>query len=200
MADTWKLNGQYMEACNCKPACPCIFLSAPTEGDCTALVGWHIDQGNFGSTDLAGLNVAMAVYSPGNMVEGKWRAALYVDARANEAQKNSLIQIFGGQAGGHPARLASFVGEILGVASVPIEYQMNGKHRSLRIGNVANADIDAIGGGTEAEVTVANPPLCISPGYPAVVAKSTGLRYEDHGYRWSLSDRNGLYSPFTYQS
>ena len=133
MADTWKLNGQYMEACNCKPACPCIFLSTPTEGDCTALVGWHIDQGNFGSTDLSGLNVAMAVYSPGNMVEGKWRAALYVDARASETQKNSLIQIFGGQAGGHPARLASFVGEILGVASVPIEYQANGKHRSLRV-------------------------------------------------------------------
>ncbi|MBI3680386.1 MAG: DUF1326 domain-containing protein [Acidobacteria bacterium] len=41
-----------------KPACPCIFLSPPTEGDCTAVVGWHIDTGNLGAVDLAGLNVA----------------------------------------------------------------------------------------------------------------------------------------------
>src|SRR5271157_4905840 len=149
MAETWKLDGQYMEACNCKPACPCIFLSPPTEGDCTAVVG-HIDKGNFGPVDLSGLNAAMAVHSPGTMHEAKWRAALYLDARASEAQKNGLLQIFSGQAGGHPARLASFVGEILGVASTPIDYELNGKHRALRIGNVANAAIDAVGGATEA--------------------------------------------------
>jgi hypothetical protein len=200
MAEPWKLEGHYMEACNCKPACPCIFLSAPTEGDCTALVGWHINTGHFGAVDLSGLNVAMAAYSPGTMAESKWRVALYLDSRANEAQKGALLRIFGGQAGGHPARLASFVGEILGVTSTSIDYQMEGKHRTLRIGNVASADIDGIAGGTESEVSVTNHPLCIAPGYPAVVAKSTGLSYQDHGYHWSLSDRNGLYSPFSYQN
>ena len=199
MSEPWRLDGQYLEACNCKPACPCIFLSTPTEGECTALVGWHIDKGNHGAVDLSGLNVAMAVHTPGAMHETKWRAALYLDARASEAQKNALLQIFSGQAGGHPARLASFVGEILGVASAPIDYEKNGKHRHLRIGNVAEAGIEAVGGATEAEVTVSNHPLCIAPGYPAVVAKSTAVRYEDHGYRWLLSDRNGLYSPFSYQ-
>lgn len=199
MAESWKIDGQYMEACNCKPACPCIFLSPPTEGDCTALVGWHVDKGKFGAVDLSGLNAAMAVHSPGSMHEGKWRAALYLDARASEGQKNAMLQIFSGQAGGHPARLASFVGEILGVASAPIDYDVKGKHRSLRIGSVANAAIDAVGGATEAEVTVSNHPLCIAPGFPALVAKSTAVRYEDHGYKWILSDRNGLYSPFSYQ-
>jgi hypothetical protein len=38
MSQEWKINGTYCEA-----ACPCIFLSDPTEGDCTALVAWHID-------------------------------------------------------------------------------------------------------------------------------------------------------------
>ena len=199
MAESWKLDGQYLEACNCKAACPCIFLSPPTEGDCTAVVGWHVDKGNLGTVDLSGLNVGMAVYSPGSMHETKWRAALYLDARASEAQKNALLQIFSGQAGGHPARLGSFIGEVLGVASVPIDYESNSKHRRLRIGDVASADIEAVGGAGEAEVTVSNHPLCIAPGYPAVVAKSTAVRYEDHGYRWTLSDRNGLYSPFSYQ-
>ncbi|MEZ5365460.1 MAG: DUF1326 domain-containing protein [Bryobacterales bacterium] len=131
-----------MEACNCKAACPCIFLSEPTEGDCTAVVGWHIEKGNFGTVDLADLNVAMAVYSPGRMHETQWKAALYLDARADEAQKNSLIQIFSGQAGGHPARLGSHVGEVLGVVSAPIHYEQNGKRRSLKIGDVAAADIE----------------------------------------------------------
>jgi hypothetical protein len=114
--------------------------------------------------------------------------------------KNALIQIFSGQAGGHPARLGSFIGEVLGVASVPIEYQAKGKHRSLKVGDVASAEIEAVGGAGDGEVTVSNHPLCISPGFPAVVAKSASMRYQDHGYQWSLSDRNGLYSPFSYQN
>jgi hypothetical protein len=199
MGESWKVDGQYMEACNCKAACPCIFLSTPTEGDCTAVVGWHIDKGKRGAVDLSGLNVAMAVYTPGAMHETKWRAALYLDSKATETQRNTLLEIFSGQAGGHPARLASFVGEVMGVTSAPIDYEMKGKHRTLRVGNVASADIEAVGGATEADVTVSNHPLCIAPGYPAVVAKSTAMRYEDHGYKWTLSERNGLYSPFSYQ-
>ena len=188
-----------MESCNCKAACPCIFLSTPTEGECTAVVGWHIEKGNLGAVDLGGLNVAMAVHTPGAMHLTKWRAALYLDAKAGESQKKALTTIFAGQAGGHPARLVSFVGEVLGVASVPIEYKANGKHRSLKVGDVASAEIEAIGGGADGDVTVSNHPLGIAPGYPAVVAKSSSMRYQDHGYRWTLSDRNGLYSPFTYQ-
>ncbi|MEE8334606.1 MAG: DUF1326 domain-containing protein, partial [Alphaproteobacteria bacterium] len=45
---TWSLKGTYFESCNCDAACPCVFLSAPTDGDCTVLIGWHIDQGNDG--------------------------------------------------------------------------------------------------------------------------------------------------------
>src|SRR5260370_22537297 len=98
MPEQWKLQGHYLEACNCKPACPCILLSAATEGDCTVLVGWHIDEGNLGSVNVSGLNVAMAVYAPGTMHETKWKAALYLDDRANEDQKKTLLQIFAGQA------------------------------------------------------------------------------------------------------
>ena len=123
----------------------------------------------------------------------------YLDAKASESQKNALVQIFSGQAGGHPARLGSFIGEVLGVTSVAIDYEVNGKHRSLKVGDVASTEIEAVGGAGDGEVTVSNHPLCIAPGYPAVVAKSTSMRYQDHGYQWALSDRNGLYSPFSYQ-
>jgi hypothetical protein len=199
MAEAWKLEGHYLEACNCKPACPCVFLSPPTEGDCTVLVGWHIDKGNFGAVKLDGLNASLAVHSPGVMHEVKWKAALYLDDKADAAQKGALTQIFAGQAGGHPARLGAFIGEVLGVSSVPIDFKSEGKRRTLRVGTVGEADIEGIGGATGADVTVNNHPLCIAPGYPAVVARSKALRYKDHGYQWTLSDRNGLYSPFMYQ-
>jgi hypothetical protein len=200
MSENWRLSGQYMESCNCKPACPCVFLSRPTEGNCTVLVGWHIDKGHFGSVDLTGLNVGLAVDSPGTMHEVPWKAALYLDARATAEQKDALVKIFAGQSGGHPARLASHIGQVLGVASVPIEFKQNGKQRSLKIGKVADVDIEALAGAGGADVEVSGHPLCIAPGYPATVAKSKGLRYEDHGYRWNLSERNGLFSPFTYQN
>jgi len=199
MASQWKLEGQYLEACNCKPACPCVFLSTPTEGDCTVLVGWHIENGNDGKVKLDGLNVALAVVSPGTMHEVKWKVALYVDERASEEQKGSLVKIFAGQAGGHPARLGAFIGEVLGVKSVPIEYRKEGKRRALRIGAVGEADIESIEGAGGSDVTLNGHPLCIAPGFPAVVARSKGVRYKDYGFQWTLSDRNGLHSPFVYE-
>lgn len=200
MAEAWQLSGQYLESCNCKPACPCVFLSTPTEGDCTVVVGWHIDSGKYGAVELSGLNVALAVDSPGAMHEVQWKAALYLDERATEQQKNGLLTIFSGQAGGHPARLATHIGEVLGVASVPIQFQREGKHGHLKVGHVAEVEIEALAGARGADVTVTGHPFCISPGYPVVVAKSKGLRYEDHGYKWVLSDRNGMYAPFSYQN
>lgn len=200
MSESWQVSGHYMESCNCKPACPCVFLSTPTEGDCTVVVGWHVESGNYGATDLAGLNVALAVYSPGKMHEVPWKAALYLDDRASEEQSKALLMIFSGQSGGHPARLGAHIGEVLGVASAPIHFEQAGKHRSLKVGQLAEVEIEAIAGAGGTDVTVSGHPLCIAPGYPAVVARSKSLRYEDHGFHWTLSDRNGLFSPFSYQN
>lgn len=195
---TWNLKGQYFEACNCEAACPCVFLSPPTEDDCTALVGWHIDQGEFDETKLDGLNVALAVYSPGHMAQVKWQVALYLDDRASEAQAGALAAIFSGQAGGHLARLAGHIGEVLGAGPASIEFGSEGKRASMKIAGIADAAITAVAGQGDAEVTVGNHPLAIAPGFPLVVSRSEHLTYSDHGMRWELSERNGFYSPFTY--
>src|SRR5215471_18194018 len=122
MSSQWELNGGYFESCNCDAACPCIFLSPPTRGDCTLIVAWHIDQGHFGDTPLNGLNTVLAVHSPGHMLQSKWKAALYLDERATQEQRDSLTKIFAGQAGGHLANVAACVGEVLGVKAIPIDY------------------------------------------------------------------------------
>jgi hypothetical protein len=195
---TWNVKGQYFEACNCEAACPCLFLSPPTEDACTLLVGWHIDEGEFEGTKLDGLNVAMAVYSPGHMAKVKWQAALYLDDRATESQGRALASVFSGQAGGHPARLAGHIGEVLGAGPATIEFEQAGKRTSMKIAGIAEVALAAIGGQGDADVSVANHPLAVSPGFPGVVARSEHLTYNDHGMHWEVAEKNGFYSPFTY--
>jgi len=195
----WQISGIYGEACNCEAACPCVFLSPPTTGECTVLIGWHVEEGAFGETDLSGLNAALAAYCPGHMAEEPWTVALYLDDRADSAQTEALTQIFAGQAGGHFANIAEHIGEVIDVRSTAVEFRAEGKRRHLRIANVGDFAIEAMAGQGDREVTVEGHPLAVSPGHPAVVARSGHLTYRDHGYDWDISERNGFFSPFAYQ-
>src|ERR1700747_1304476 len=194
MPTSWKIAGSYFEACNCELACPCIFMSPPTSGECSVLIAWHIDQGRFGEVDLDGLNAVLAVHSPGHMLEGKWKVALYVDERANQDQQNALTQIFSGQAGGHLAGLAPLIGEVLGVKAAPIEYRSEGKSRSLRVGDIVGAEIEGLPGQDGGDATITGPPFTVVPGFPAVVAKSKQMRFSDYGLKWELSKKHGFFS------
>ncbi len=196
----WKLNGTYFETCNCAVACPCVFLSTPTEGTCTVLVAWHIARGHYGDIPLDGLNVALAVYAPGNMIQGKWTAAAYFDDRADEEQNGALHAIFGGKAGGHPEVLASLIGEMVGAKNVPMHFKSDGRTSSLSIPGLAEAEIERVEGQGGEPITIENHPLCIAPGEPATVARSKRLSLKDFGWDWALSGRTGFSSAFAYGS
>ena len=133
------------------------------------------------------------------MLETPWQVALYLDENANDAQQEALTMIYGGQVGGPPAALGELIGEVLGVKSAPIEYQANGKRRSLRINGVAEVAVEGMAGQGGSDIVVSNHPLAIAPGYPAVATKSEKLRYQDYDFSWELSGKTGFYSPFTYQ-
>lgn len=196
---TWKLSGTYFESCNCEAVCPCVFLSPPTTGECTAIAAWHIAEGEHGGERLDGLNVALAVHSPGHMAETPWQVALYLDDQANSVQTDALGTIFSGAAGGHPAVLASHIGEVLGVAPATMTFEGDDSSQSMRIGDVGEAKVTAMAGQGGAQVTITNHPLALAPGEDLVAARSDYLRYTDHGYEWDLSGVNGLFSPFAYE-
>jgi hypothetical protein len=80
---------------------------------------------------------------------------------------------------------------------VPIEYRAEGRTRSIRIGEVAAADIEAIEGAGSGEVLIHNPPLNLSPDEPLVVARSRQYRFADYGIQMEVSNKNGFYAPFT---
>ena len=41
----WRIDGRYVEYCNCDFGCPCEFMAEPTYGYCTGLVAFKIDKG-----------------------------------------------------------------------------------------------------------------------------------------------------------
>lgn len=195
----WRLQGRYFETCNCEVACPCIWLQPPSEGECKLLVAWHIDDGHLENIRLNGLNIAMACHASENMINGGWRAALYLDERADDRQTEALTNIFTGQVGGHPSVLLGFVGEVWGIHKVEIDYREYGGTRCLSIPEIAEAEIQSIQGIRGGEAMIDNPPLCVVTSHPATVAKSTRYRYQDHGQDWEFSERNGYHSAFIYQ-
>lgn len=194
----WTLKGHYLESCSCKGVCPCLHLANPTEGDCTGLVAWHIDQGVYEDTVLDGLNVVVALYAPGLMADGNWKVVLYLDELGNKPQREALAKIFGGEAGGHPEVLSSFIGEVKGVEHVPIHYQATQGEVRLSVGQTASAVVHANEGQDGRPVTVHNHPFAVAPGNPAVLATSESLRHQAYGIELDTANRAAAYSAFSY--
>jgi hypothetical protein len=200
MSDKWKLEGDYFEACNCETVCPCIFMGNPDQGECNLTCAWHIKTGHYENTTLDGLNVAAIFHTPGNMLTGpKWKAALYLDERATKEQAEALGKIYSGQAGGFFGVIAGLIGEIIGVRSVPILFEADGKKRSLQIPSALDLTIEGITGADQkTEAMITNPQLYAAPGFPITIAKSVKHRFSDHGIRWDNSGKHGFYSKFAY--
>ncbi|HEY6883730.1 MAG TPA: DUF1326 domain-containing protein [Nitrososphaeraceae archaeon] len=89
---------------------------------------------------------------------------------------------------------------MLGVKSVPIEFSVNGKRRSLRIKDLLQLQIEGTAGAdANEESLVVNPTFGLVPG-PLVVSLSTKYAYNDHGMQWDNSGKNGFYCRFSYSS
>jgi hypothetical protein len=196
----WSVEGAYVEACNCEAVCPCIVFSPPTDGECTAILGWHVERGRYGDTVLDGLNVAMMAHADGNMKDGNWKVALYVDERADDKQREALQGIFSGAAGGHLANLRPLIGEVLGVRPARIAFEGGGKHFKLTVDGVGSAEIEAIAGQSDGPVQISGHPLAPVPGVAVTVARSQHLRLADHGLRCEVSRKNGFYTTYAYQA
>ena len=212
----WRLEGDYFDGCNCKSICPCIFALDPTEGHCKGVAAWPIEKGhstsetnngnnsnkNNNSINLANLNVILAVHAPGHMFTGpKWKISLYLDEKANNGQKDALTKIFTGQAGGEFfAEILPLIGEILGIKSVPIEFNIEGKkRRKIKIPYIVEMEIEGLtGSDPNVESKVINPAFSNTPGYDPIIARSVRHTYKDHGLEWDNSGRNAFYSRFTY--
>lgn len=183
---------------------------------------WHIEKGHFtngtknvrkstntnnedannNSINLDNLSVVVSVHAPGHMLTGpKWKIVLYLDEKANNDQKDALTRIFTGQVGGDFfVEMLSRTGEILGIRSVPIEFNIEGKkRRKIKIPAIAEMDIEGLtGSDPNVESKVVNPAFSNTPGIDPIIARATRHTFKDHGLEWDNSGRNAFYSRFTY--
>ena len=99
MAEWW-WQADLLESCNCAEfGCGCNYTSLPTYGNCKAILTWSIREGAFGEEPLDGLMVALLLAWPGAIHEANGHAVVYVDERANDAQRAGLAAIARGEAG-----------------------------------------------------------------------------------------------------
>ena len=93
----WTIRAHEFSNCSCTYGCPCQFNGLPNNGFCRAVMGFHIHRGNHGATSLDGLSVAGMFSWPGAIHEGHGEAAIIIDRRANDAQREALLRILTGQ-------------------------------------------------------------------------------------------------------
>ncbi len=198
-SDNWSIKGNYFESCTCDLICPCITLKPPTTGTCTALLGWHIDEGHLDDLEINDLNVAMFLEAPGLLTEGNFKVALYIDERASEAQCDAITQMYSGQLGGHLAVVCSLVGEVVSVKQTSIGYSVDGKTRRLKVGDgIGESEVVEVDGADGGPVIVSNPPLAIAPGNDITISETVKVSYNDNGTTHEHSGTVSLASNFTY--
>jgi len=132
----WSLEADYLQACNCDYGCPCEFEAPPTQGFCEGVGAWRIDKGRFGDQALDGLCFAFAARWPKAIHQGNGTVQLYFDERANPKQRDALVKIASGQAGGMPFEIiVTTFNKVLEPKFAAFRFDMRGKNSSVRIGD-----------------------------------------------------------------
>jgi hypothetical protein len=93
----WEIEADEFVSCNCAYGCPCQFNAPPTKGFCQAVAGFAIKKGHFGDVRLDGLKAVAVMAWPGAIHEGRGKAFLVVDERADEKQRGALLTILAGK-------------------------------------------------------------------------------------------------------
>lgn len=96
----WRMKGQVFIACNCEYGCPCNVNGRPTLGHCEGGWTWHIEDGAYGETKLAGLSIGLYCDYPKAVHDGDGVAVALIEERADEAQRAALRTLVQGEAGG----------------------------------------------------------------------------------------------------
>ena len=86
---TWKISGDYFEACSCDSVCPCPtsgLAARPTQGYCDAGLVFHVERGSYGSDHARRSELRRAAPHPGaddrRELDGRADRGRQGDARA----------------------------------------------------------------------------------------------------------------------
>jgi len=146
----YHLEGRLLEVCDCRVLCPCWIGEDPDNGTCDSVQAWHFDAGTINGVDVAGRTIAMVAHIPGNVLQGNFRVALYIDEGASERQHEAILNVYSGKLGGPVADLAKLVGEVVSVQRAPINFAVNEGRGTLEVGDVSYAELEPYKGWSSA--------------------------------------------------
>jgi len=200
----WRIQGRYMETCNCTFVCPCIatnLAGMPTEGDCKVAVAMQIDRGEKDGVTLDGLSFIVVMHSPGPMGDGNIKVGLIVDDNADDAQTEAIGAIATGAAGGPMAALGPLVGEVAGVEKRPITFEADGLNYTVKAGELVDQALAGV-----ASMSVEGEPMYLdNTGHPVAqrlaLANATRSSFHAFGIDWddASGTRNGHFAPFSWK-
>ena len=128
-AANWRIAGDWFDNCSCAIACPCTFGQAPDRNLCEHVLFWHIREGHFGDVELDDLSIVLVGSFDGNIWDynGRGRSGRFIDDRASDVQAGALSEIFSGQVGGWPEKIAALFSrgrEDLGIERAAITFEI----------------------------------------------------------------------------
>lgn len=194
----YRLKGSLLEVCTCKILCPCWVGEDPDFGDCKSAMAWHFDEGEVDGIEIGGRTVALAVFIPGNVLDGNWRVTMFIDDGATDEQAGALQAVYSGEKGGPIVDLISLVGEVTSVERVPIVFTVKKGKGTLVVGDVAEARLEPYRGPTGEVTTLSNTIFSTVPGSPAYAGKAENFRLNSKalGIDLDIQGHNAIQSDF----
>jgi len=199
---SYHLEGRLLEVCNCNVLCPCWIGEDPDNGTCDTIVAWRIDKGTVDGVSVGGNTVAAVAHVPGNILQGNWTAAIFVDQNASDEQEKALLKVFTGQAGGPVADLAKLIGTVVSVERAPIKFTVSEGKGEIAIGDDYYAVLEPYRGTTGAQTTLSDTVFSTVPGAPVFVGKAPRYRARNPalGIDLDIQNHNALQSTFVFHA
>jgi hypothetical protein len=172
----YQLEGDLLEVCDCRVLCPCWIGEDADNGTCDTILAYNMKKGTINGTDVTGLSLALMAHIPGNILQGNWKVAVFVDDRASKQQEDALLGVWTGKFGGPVADLAKFVGEVVAVQRAPITFTLKEGAGTLKVGAAADCEMSPYKGPGDHVTTLNNSVFSTIPGSPAYVSKATKYR------------------------
>ena len=203
---SWKASGQYYETCSCDFVCPCLpgqMAVSPTKGWCIFAMAFQIERGAFGAVSLDGLGFIVLGLTPEAMGKGNWSVGVIADERATGEQRDAIVAIASGSAGGPMAAVSPLVGKFLGAESAPIRFDRDGASWSVTAANLVDM---AAQGAMGMNPNAAAPLQLENTGHPAADRFTLARALKSHvdALGLTLHDtsgrNNGQYAPFSWRS
>lgn len=199
----WQVRGEYFETCSCEYLCPCTpgnLAGMMPRGECTFAMVFHIEEGALQHVRLDGLHFAVIGHAPHEtMAMGDLSVGVITDDRASEEQRDALVGIASGQAGGPMAALGPLVKAFLGSEAHHFELQHDGLRRHVRIDDCLTQGVQGIPGRDDQQ------PLYLeNTNHPVASRLGLGTATESElrvfGLEWSnrSGTNNGHLAPFSW--